>query len=151
MQDELVIEGLLKKRKIELAKKYLGEHGISTAELVMARELLKVYDEEIEAGCKHTILENFSSLSQWKEQYIQLKLLLRRLEYDLPDTEDFFACICRRQYSVYFIGHLVKTNLFHPKKVSMRLVQEFEKQNGRDCSEAVYFRKMEEELGEDKL
>lgn len=67
------------------------------------------------------------------QNYIQMKLLLRRFDFDLPENyeKEVYEYIIKNHISDCMLVYLVTKNMFHRQKVVTRLIHMFEQANDR--------------------
>lgn len=101
-------------------------------ELVILGQLIKVFHAEVENNVKYTIFDYSLDISLLTEHFIKLKLLIRRIEFDLlPEFQnELYEYVNKNQVSVYMITSILLTNIFAMEKVCIYLIDLFKKKEG---------------------
>ena len=71
-----------------------------------------------------SFIRDVDSVSEFQEKYAQMNLLLRRLEFDIPDEEAAYRFILEREVSSYSISAIlynITSALGHRQKILMKI------------------------------
>lgn len=103
-------------------------------------------EEQHEGKCLFsTYSSNYELLIK---HFIRLKLLLRRLEYSMPDEEEFFVYCEQNNVSVYFVKELIQKNIFNPQKVCRKLIEKYGSAEWKDEKKQEFYGELLEQLEE---
>ena len=152
MQEEEKIARLLELGELLAIEQLFSSVKVWTKNLVVLSCLVKVFHIEVENNVEFTVFDYSVKLDELSEHYIRIKLLLRRIEFDLPlqEQEELFTYCCEKQVSVYLLSFILMTNIFHKAKVCRKLIQLFEKEEGKESQRAQYFRQILPDLEDEE-
>ena len=99
--------------------------------LIILKILLFIFHQEINAGANFTVFDYSLDFDELAEHYVETKLLMRRLEFGLPQfyIDDFYHYIINTCVSDIYITYIIKNNIFHKKRVCQQLSSLFNSHN----------------------
>jgi len=123
---------LLAVGELQKLEYFLSSLKMKTKKLVILANLIKVFHEEVKNNEPFTVFDYSLDLDEVVKHYMVTKLLLRRLDFDLPNEyqEEFYHYCKNTHVSVCFMEHLLKRNVFYPEKVREKVLALFEKMEG---------------------
>lgn len=128
--------------------KQLMDLSPGDAELTILHCLLKIFRIETDRCSSSTVFDyslNISELSRW---FVHVKLLLRRIDFDLTEDEqeEIYFYAKETGVSVYFIGEILLNNIVHKEKVSCILEKIYQKNTEKNSLETLYFKNLYQKL-----
>lgn len=139
---EETIQKLFSEGKLEEAEQYLDNLQDDNAKTIILKVLFRAFHMEQERGEEKTVFDYSTQVDELVKHYIKLKLLLRRLEFNLPEEkQQELRGYCRQCFvSKDLLTVIVLTNIFEPARVCRRLVRIFASGDEADRQTAEYFR-----------
>lgn len=112
------------------------------------RCLFEVFRAEVEMECAHTVFEHSLDITELSKWFIQCKLLLRRIDFDLPEKEqeEIFSFAKKTGVSECLLAFIILHNMIHKEKVCQRLGEIYRKNEGADSRAALYFENLLAEI-----
>ncbi len=131
---------------------WVGEIGGFSKEFIMIDIILQIYSREREYDYHPTVLDYSRDMDILLSHFIRLKLLLRRLDFDLPKEcqEEIYEYCRQTRVSNIFLMWLVNSNMFNPKKVAERLSSIFIEAEGENSYRGILFREVVGQMEECK-
>lgn len=119
-------------------------------EHAFAGRLLGIYEEERRAGEEHTVLDEAGNIDEAISHFVWVKLLLRRLEFGLPEEywQEMYHYCEERQVSVTMLSSILKINVIHREETCKHLISLYEKNEGKQSGRARDFQGLLREFGE---
>lgn len=112
-----------------------------TREAALASRLLGIYEEERRAGEKYTVLDGTAAVDEAVSRFTWVKLLLRRLEFDLPKEhwQELYRYCEEQHISVTMLASILRANITCREETCRRLAALYEKNEGEQPGRARYF------------
>lgn len=140
--EEKKIAAFLQDNDIEGIHRVLDESEKKSKKMVMMQQVLNILHMEEKQKEHSTILSKTQDMEEVLQQYVQMKLLLRRLDFGLAEEAEIYAYIQKYRVSDSMIVYLVLRNMFHKQQVVLRLIVLFERAEGRDSKRAQYYKRI---------
>jgi len=142
MSAEDEIQGLLEQGEILKAEQAISALPEKNAGLVVLEELIKVFHAEALSETDYTVFDYSVNIGQLTKHFIYTKLLMRRLEFDLPERyqEELYSYCRQNKVSQYFLASILLNNIFKRQKVCKKLIRMFEGAEGKQSRMGKYFR-----------
>lgn len=122
----------------------MGKVEPGSKEEIVCTILAEIYQMEQKHNSIYTVYDIIDDPKMLYEHYVKLKLLLRRIEFDLPGEDDFYVYAEQMHVSEYMIGWIIQHNLIRRRNVCVKLAETYEQVGKRH--EATYFRKLQAEV-----
>lgn len=122
----------------------MGKAEAGSKEEIVCTILSEIYQIEQEHNSIYTVYDIIDDPKPLYEHFSKLKLLLRRIEFDLPREDEFYLYAEQMHVSEYMIGWIIQHNLIRRRHTCGKLAEEYgqiEKHH-----EATYFRKLQAEV-----
>lgn len=147
MSEEKQIQIYLSQGEIGKAEQTIHSAQKLNANMVIINMLIQIFRLETEKNIPNTVFSVSLDMGVLVKRFITVKLLLRRLEFDLPQRyqRELYAYCRKYKVSEYFLTFILWNNIFKRKKVCMQLAEMFPKKAGH--FKKVYRRLEEEENG----
>lgn len=116
------------------ANGYLESVTKYNAKLAFLFRIFGIFKVEARSSCPYTILDYSLDIYKLVQHFIQMKLLLRRLEYDVArETWDqIYHYIEDNNVSGYFLVSILSIDMFEPQKATKNLIEIIEKNGKQD-------------------
>lgn len=110
--------------------------------MVIMERLIQIFHAEVEHDTEVTVFDDSINMEQLAKHFVIVKLLIRRLEFDLPKEyqKEFYDYCQKYKVSEYFLVSILLTNVFERGKVCRRLIKLFEDAEGKNSWMGRYFR-----------
>lgn len=124
IQDFLNQGEILKAWKMLLSIEKAGKMDVP---LLVLKNLIQVFYAETEHNAEHTVFDASTDLDKLAQHFIRLKLLMRRLEFDLPRQaqEEFYTYCETHHVSEYLLDFILLTNIFKKEQVCEKLMDRY--------------------------
>lgn len=141
---EEALQKLFSEGRLAEAERYLDEWQDDNAKTIILKILFRVFHMELACGEEKTVFDYSVQTDELVKHYIKVKLLLRRLEFDLPkEHQQELRSYCRQCFvSKDFLTVIVLTNIFDQAGVCRRLIRIFASGDEKDRQMAEYFRSL---------
>lgn len=118
-------------------------------ELALIVRITEIYEEERRTGEAHTVLDGMETVDAAVRHFVWVKLLLRRLEFGLPKEhwQELYHYCKERQVSETMLSSILRTNIIRKEETFRRLIEMYEKNEGKRSKNALFFRGLLRELG----
>lgn len=118
-------------------------HGLShwDKELTILNLMMKIFRMEVECNAPCTVFDFSLELNELAEHFVKLKLLLRRLDFELPmelQMELYDYC-SETQVSDCFLIFLINNNVIHQCRTCQRVAEVYFSREGRDSDRGRFF------------
>lgn len=139
--EEGQVEQLLRQGEILQIEQILKKEKKWTVDLTILQCLINVFHNEVRFEESFTIFDYSLELNELKRHFVKVKLLLRRLEFDLPmvDQMELYDYCTETAVSKYLISHIIRNNIFFQEKVCIRVIDIYSKKEGMDSEKTKYF------------
>lgn len=119
-------------------------------ELAFANRIISIYQEEVRAGEEHTVLNDAGNVDEAISHFVWVKLLLRRLEFGLPEEywQEMYRYCEERRVSATMLSSILKINIIHEEETCRRLIALYEKNEGTQSERMRDFQGLLREFGE---
>ena len=123
MSETEQIQIFLRQGEIIKAEKALHSLQHMDADLLILDILIQVFHVEI----AQDVFDDSTDIKELAKHFITLKLLMRRLDFELPEEEqNELRTYCSLHHvSAYLLAKILLTNIFHRKQVCRRLIAMF--------------------------
>lgn len=127
MSETEQIQIFLRQGEIIKAEKALHFLQHMDADLLILDILIQVFHVEIAQDAANTVFDDSTDIKELAKHFITLKLLMRRLDFELPEEEqNELRTYCSLHHvSAYLLAKILLTNIFHRKQVCRRLIAMF--------------------------
>lgn len=141
MLTEKNIYELLKQGEIIKVEDALNSVQEWNEKLIILNRLVKIFRTEVENGAEYTVFDISTDIDKLAEHFTSVKLMLRRLEFDLPkeSIKEFYNYCEKNNVSVYMLSSIVLINIFYKEKVCEGLIHLYIDEKGKQSGEAEYF------------
>ena len=152
VNEEEQISELLRQGEIIQIEQRMKTLRAWTASLVILKCLLRVFRTEVENEEHDSIFDYSVDLDMLKKHFVKIKLLLRRLDFDLTWDEqmEFYDYCTQTKVSKYLVASIVLNNMVYKEKVCARLIQIYSEKEGDHSEKAQYFEGVLRDLKERK-
>lgn len=119
-------------------------------ELAFASRLIDIYEEEKHEREEHTVLDGAENVDKAVNLFVWTKLLLRRLEFGLPEKywQELYSYCKERQISATMLSSILRANIICKELTCKRLIALYEKNEGKQSRQVIYFNGLLQEFGE---
>lgn len=150
MEEYTQMQRLLEDGDVAEAERLLAGMEQWNADMAILSCLFQIYHKEMEHNCPDTVFSCFTEIAELTAHFVRVKLLLRRLEFDLPEERqrELYPYCKEKRVSVYFFEEILRTNIFRARKVCGRLTYIYEEQEGKNSQAVSYFSELERTIGE---
>ena len=113
-----------------------------SAKLIILDCQIKVFHVEVEKESLETVFDYSVDMDKLAKHFIYLKLLLRRMEFDLPKQaqREFYDYCKENRVSVYLITSILFHNIFYQEKVCNQIIEQYRQREGEKSERVRYFR-----------
>lgn len=122
----------------------MGKAEPEAKEQMVGTILSDIYQIEKNNNSKYTVFDIIDEPKELYEHFVKLKLLLRRIEFDLPEENDFYTYSEQMHVSQHLTGWLVRNSLIKKRHVCGKLVDAYKRIGKLD--ESAYFQKLQTEV-----
>lgn len=122
----------------------MGKAEPGSKEEIVCKILSEIYQIEQKNDSVYTVYDIIDEPKQLYGHFVKLKLLLRRIEFDLPGENEFYTYSEQMHVSHYLTGWVVRNNLINKRHICAKLSEAY-KRIGK-FEEAAYFRKLQTEV-----
>lgn len=153
MKDSLqYMQELLSKGNLQKLSEALSNVTNWTKELYVLAVMFDVFCDEAENNVQDSVFDYSTNIDTLTKHFIQLKLYLRRLDFDLPveNQLEIYEYIQRTNTSDFLLTYYLKNNIFYPQKVAKKLSDIFLQKESRHSKRAIIFAKLAEQLPKQK-
>ena len=93
--------------------------------LVIIRILISIFETEVSFDSEITVFDDYTNIESLLDNFIQLKLLVHRLEFDLaPETHKEVYYYCKNNHiSFYYLNYLISHNTVYTKETYNRFAE----------------------------
>lgn len=121
-----------------------------TKELCVLDIMSAVFCDEVENNIQNSVFDYSRDINELTEYFIQLKLYLRRLDFDIPieNQMEIYQYLQQTNASNCLLAYIINNNMFYPRKVAKRLSDIFFKKEGGNSERAILFTRWAEQLPE---
>jgi hypothetical protein len=153
--DKEKIRDMLKHGDILAVDKILQSETLNDKSLVILSRLIIIFKNEVNCGIKRAVFDYSTDIDELVNHYNMTKLMLRRIEYDMPSRyiDDAYRYWNETGASVCMLSQMVVTNIIDKEKVSSRLVELYNERTGGQSMETQSFLRLykfvTEETGND--
>lgn len=145
-EKELQLERWLSEGDIAQISRELTAEKKESKITALLKCLIRIYYVETENGVENNVFHYSRNLKELTEHYTKIKLLLRRIEYNVGDEEEFYTYCEVQKVSQYVIAQILLNNIFHAKTVCRKITDNYAKQEGWHSDRVLYYRKLEGQL-----
>lgn len=140
MKKEAYVYELLEKGEIQKAKEELSDITKGSGKLIIIEKMIEVYEAQRQAGEKETIFDESLDADVLEEYYKRVKLLFRRLDFDMPLSyqKEFFDYCMENHVSVYLLSEIILSNAFHKEESCKKLMRFYIEEKGEQSGEVRY-------------
>lgn len=110
----------------------MKDQHIKDSMVYMFKQILSIYRSEAENESKCCVFDRTTDINELADIYIRIKLLVKRLEYDIPGQEEMVEFCIVNRISSYYLKHIILTNVIFKKRVVNRLNDIFENVEKKD-------------------
>lgn len=140
MKKEAYVYELLEKGEIQKAKEELSDITKGSGKLIIIEKMIEVYEAQRQAGEKETIFDISLDAGVLEEYYKRVKLLFRRLDFDMPIScqREFFEFCMGNHVSVYLLAEIILSNAIHKEECCKKLMRFYIEEKGEQSGEVRY-------------
>lgn len=141
--EESQIAELFRRKDIDGVCQIINSSGKLTKNMCIIKQLTEIYKTEKKSG-RNTILDYSTDTNQLIQHYIQLKLLLRRMDFDMPKKymTEIYDYIKTNQVSESAIVYIILRNMLDKKKVCTSLIAMYQNFEGKDSPKVQFYQKI---------
>ena len=142
------MQELLHQGEILQLKEELSHVTNWTKELCVLAVMTDVFCNEVENNIQNSVFDYSVEIDELTKHFVQLKLYLRRLDFDLSLEKqlEVYEYLQQTNTSVFLLFYYLNKNVFYPQKVARRLSDIFLKKEGSNSEWYVLFAKLAEQL-----
>lgn len=150
MPVEEKIASLLREGELLEIEEILAKQTNWTANLMILNILIQVFHKEVENNIQPAVFDYSLDFDELVKHFIHLKLLIRRLEFDLPSEyqNELYEYCVQTGVSVCLILSILHNNIFFKTKTCRQIARVFEDAEGEHSPYAVFFRTLSMNLEE---
>ena len=141
MSEQEKICRLLRKGELLQIEEILSNQKEWSSNLIILNLLIQVFRREVKNNIAPTIFDYSLELDELTKHFIHLKLLIRRIEFDLPTEyqQEFYNYCINTGSSIFLILSIIQNNIFGKEKTCRQIAHIFENAEGNDSEQAVFF------------
>lgn len=150
MPVEEKIAALLHEGELLEIEDILSKQQEWNSNLMILNVLIQVFHKEVENNIQPAIFDYSLEFDELVKHFVHLKLLIRRLEFDLPleyQNELYDYCV-QTGVSEILILFILQNNVFFKVKTCKQIANIFENFEGKDSPYALFFHKFSTYLKE---
>lgn len=139
-----MIQNFLREGEILNVERILSEEKEWTKELIILNVLLKVFRKEVEKNVPHTVFDVSLELNELVEHFVHLKVLIRRVEFELPcqyQKELYYYCV-NTGVSDYLLLYILHNNIFFKKRFCKNFSRLIAEEEGENSVRSTLWREM---------
>ena len=142
------MQELLRQGEILQLKEDLSHVTNWTKELCVLAIMTDVFCNEVENNIQNSVFDYSIDINELTKHFIQLKLYLRRLDFDLSieDQLKIYEYLKQTNTSDFLLFYYLNMNAFYPQKVARKLSDIFLKKEGSNSKRSFLFAKLAEQL-----
>lgn len=112
-----------------------------TKELCVLTIMIDVFCSEAENNVRYSVFDYSTDINELTKHFTQLKLYLRRLDFDLPleNQMEIYDYLQQTNASVFLLAYYLNNNLFYPQKAARRLSDIFFRKEGGNSERGLLF------------
>lgn len=144
------IQALLYRGEILEIKELLKDSSVWNQDLLFIKRICSIFELEVKRECAYTILDYSLDLDELIEHFVRIKMLVRRVEMNMPVNYQMELCTyCKEhQVSTICLMAIVEVNMFQKKMTYGRMADIFAQAYGENSPYALYFRGLEKSMEE---
>lgn len=154
MSKEEEIQKLLTRGEMRAAEEKLEQIPESerNKHMFALQVLFNVFHTEMKNHLSETVFDGSVDLSVLYEHFVRLKLLVRRLEYDLPEQyqSEIYPYCKKWHVSQYLLAVILLNNVFDTVKTCRKLIEIYMREEGKSSEKTQYFVQLLNLLREEK-
>ena len=126
-----MLPGFFEKGDIIGAKTLIGKMAFRAdtyySKVTIISILISIFETEVILGSVNTVFDDYSGLESFIDNYIQLKLYVHRIEFNVaPETyEEIYHYCVNKHISFYYIQYLISHNTVYTKDTYRRFAELF--------------------------
>jgi hypothetical protein len=138
------IYSLLKQGEILEVEKAINSVRLKDKNILILTELLVIFHDEVNSNSIHTVFDYSTDFEELSRHYIRTKLLLRRLEFDMPPEylDEFYDYCENTGVSIPMLCRMIRVNVLYKEKVCLGLSQLYGDKKGKDSMEYGFYKKL---------
>ena len=151
MPIEEKIAVLLREGELLEIEDILSKQKKWNSNLLILNTLIQVFHKEVEHNIQPAVFDYSLELDELAKHFVRLKLLIRRLEFDLPleYQNELYDYCTQTGVSVFLILSILQNNIFFKEKTCKQIARVFEDAEGEHSPYALFFRAISMNLKED--
>ena len=122
----------------------MGKSEPGSKEEMVCTILSEIYQMEQKYNSIYTVYDIIDDPKPLYEHFVKLKLLLRRIEFDLPEESELYVYTEQMHTSEYMIGWIIQHNLIRRRYICAKLAEAYEQEGSSQT--AAYFKKLQAEV-----
>lgn len=137
MTERTRIQELLYQKEFKKVEQILYSIQVLDADLLVLMILIQIFYREEKEKIRDTVFSISLEIDTLVKHFVKLKLLLRRLDFDLPVEfqEEVYSYCIEHGVSRCLLAYILINNIFNQKKVCKQIIAMFPEQ-------AAYFREI---------
>lgn len=111
-------EFIVAEQTLRSVKKY-------NSKLAMVYRIFEIFKMEVKSDCLYTVFDYSLDVYELERHFMQVKLMLRRLEYDVAEETwtQIYQYIVKNQVSGCFLTSIISTDMFDKKNATKNLLE----------------------------
>lgn len=141
MSEKEQVAVCLHEGEILKAEKILADSKDMDKDMVVIDILISIFHEEVDNGSINTVFDYSVDMDMLVKHFVRLKLMLRRIEFDLPceyQNEVYEYCI-KNKVSECLLSSIIFNNIYDRQKVCKKLLQMYEKYDDAGNKEIINY------------
>lgn len=142
------MQELLSQGDVQQIKEALSHVTDWTKELCVFAIMFDVFCNEAESNIPNSVFDYSLDINELTRHFIQLKLYLRRLDFDLPieNELEIYDYLQETNTSDFMLAYYLNHTIFYPQKVSQKLSDIFLLKEGDQSERACLYACLAEKL-----
>lgn len=135
------IYSLLRQGEILEVEKALKSSRHIDKKLLILNNLLVIFRNEVADGVERTVFDYSTDIDELVAHYTRTKLMLRRIEFDMPNEyiDEFYKYCEDNGVSFHMLSSMVMKNVIDKKKVCLGLLYLYSEKKGEQSVDAQNF------------
>ena len=111
--------------------------------MFVIKQLMEIYKTEQKSG-QNTILDYSTDMNQLIQHFVHLKLLLRRMDFDIPEEyqEEIYTYIKTNHVSDSMIVFIILRNMIDKIKVCTALISMYQSMEGNSSPKIQFYQRV---------
>lgn len=122
----------------------MGKAESGSKEEIVCTILSEIYQIEQKHNSIYTVYDIIDGPKPLYEHFVKLKLLLRRIEFDLSEESELYVYTEQMHVSEYMMGWIIQHDLIKRQYICAKLAEAYGQK--RNSQKAAYFKKLQAEV-----